>query len=520
MLYRTFNGSLESLPESTVNVTNTPFLRIAPAHYADDQRGLVDGPNPRVISNIVVGEGNALEENPQGFSGMMYAWGQFIDHDINLTADARTGARIDITVPADDTRLLPGSIIPMSRADADASGQPVNAVTGWIDASMVYGSTIQLTERLRTPDGHMRTSEGNNLPLAPIDPTGENTQTNEGGLPGHLAGDGRADENPSLTALQTLFVREHNWQVDRLHAADPSLTGNELFDQARAIVTAEIEHITYAEFLPHLLGSLAPGEYDGYDPSVDPRMAIEFAGAAYRFGHSIVSPRTERLDEFGNPSGEILLRDTFFLSPEAFAEDGGADGFLRHLAADLSQSLDVRIVDDLRNFLFDPPVGLDLAAINIQRGRDLGLPTLNGMREALHLDPYTEFGQITDDQGTVDALRQVYSSVDAIDLWTGGLAERTMPGAFIGETFGLIIADQFTRSRDGDPLWYENQGFDAATLEEIQHTSLADIILRNTDTQHLQDDVFVFYERRAADAEPQDPDSPQLIITPEDTVLA
>ncbi|MDN3564706.1 peroxidase family protein [Paeniroseomonas aquatica] len=520
MEYRSIDGSGNDPGNPLTNVTNTAFLRLAPEYFADDQRGLVDGPNPRSISNVVVGEGAADIENPQGLSGMMYAWGQFIDHDINLTADSRTGQPISIVIPKGDPVFADGTIIPMSRADVDANGDPVNAVTGWIDGSMVYGSTEATAARLRAPDGHMLMSEGRNLPVGPVDPTGEDA-AQSGGLLGHIAGDGRADENPSLTALQTLFVREHNWQVDRLYAGNPCLDGDTVFNMARAIVTAEIQNITYQEFLPHLLGDLAPGEYRGFDDAVDPRMAIEFAGAAYRFGHSTVSPRTEKLDEYGHPAGEISLRETFFLTPAEFAADGGADGLLRHLASDLSQAMDARIVEDLRNFLFDPPVGLDLAAINIQRGRDLGLPHLNEMREALHLDPYTAFCQITDDQGTVAALEQAFGSVDAVDLWTGGLAERVMPGAFVGETFGLIIADQFERSRDGDRLWFENQGFDAETLQQIRHSGLSDIILRNTDTQHIQDDVFTFAERRAEGSEAMDPELPQLVIPlPADTVLA
>jgi predicted transposase YbfD/YdcC len=82
-----------------------------------------------------------------------------------------------------------------------------------------------------------------------------------------------------------------------------------------------------------------------------------------------------------------------------------ADGFLRHLGTDASQAMDARIVDGLRNFLFDPPAGMDLAAINIQRGHDLGLGTLNETREALGLTSYTSFEQITDDAGTVAALK-------------------------------------------------------------------------------------------------------------------
>jgi peroxidase len=514
MEYRSIDGSGNLLAASATNASNTAFVRTTAPNFADDARDLIDGPNPRVISNTVVGEGDAEAANPQGLSGMMYAWGQFIDHDITLTADSRNRSEpISIRVPDGDPHYAPGTIIPMTRAQVDANGDPINAVTGWLDASMVYGSTEEVAAKLRGADGTMRTSAGNNLPIAEIDPTGEDT-SNTGALRGHLAGDGRADENPSLTALQTLFVREHNYQVERLHEADQRLTGDELYEQARAIVTAEIAHITYTEFLPHLLGELMIPEYRGYDAGVDPRLSIEFAGAAYRWGHSTVSPRTEKLSEAGEPAGESSLADAFFQNPETFAADGGADGLLRHLASDLSQTMDVRIVDDLRNFLFDPPVGLDLAAINIQRGRELGLPLLNDMRAYLGLERHTDFDDITSDAETVAAMRATYASVDQVDLWTGGLAEEVETG-FIGETFGHIIADQFARLRDGDRLWYENQGFDEATLTAIKETSLSDLILRNTDTEVLQADVFTFYERRLADAEPTEPDYPQLVIEPD-----
>jgi peroxidase len=121
---------------------------------------------------------------------------------------------------------------------------------------------------------------------------------------------------------------------------------------------------------------------------VDPRTTEEFAGAAYRFRHSIVSDDTERLDNAGHLAGpEIELKDAFFLPADQFNAFGGADLFLRHLAADPAQTIDARIVDGLRNFLFDPPAGQDLAAINIERGHDLGLGTLNETRGALGLPP-------------------------------------------------------------------------------------------------------------------------------------
>ncbi len=510
MEFRTTDGSGNNLDQPELNAPGTAFARVGPARFADGVSALVDGPNPRTVSNLVVGEGEAATPNAQGLSGMMYAWGQFVDHDLTLGAGDRRidrlPVRIDIEVPPGDPVFPDGSVIPLTRVGIAAdsgtdAGHPAiaaNIVTGWHDASMVYGSNAEVAAALRLPDGRLKTSEGGNLPIV------------DGRF---AAGDVRAGENPALTALQTLFVREHNFQVDRLQAAHPELNGDQLYETARAIVAAEIARITYAEFLPHLLGPDALAAYAGYDPAVDPRLSVEFAGAAYRWGHSTVSAETERKDEAGEVTGpELELRDAFFLPPAEFAADGGAGGFLRHLATDLSQAMDARIVEDLRNFLFDPPVGLDLAAINIQRGRDLGLGTLNQTRAALGLEPYTEFDQITDDTATADALRAAFGTVDQVDLWTGGLSEDLAPGAFVGTTFATIIAGQFERLRDGDRLWYRNQGFDPETLAEIERMRLSDIIRRNTDTAHIQEDAFVFFERRGSGVEPEHPDLPQLVV--------
>ncbi len=103
---------------------------------------------------------------------------------------------------------------------------------------------------------------------------------------------------------------------------------------------------------------------------------------------------------------------------------------------------------------------MDLAAINIQRGHDLGLGTLNQTREALGLAPYTSFDQLSSDPETAAAFEKAYGDIDAVDLWAGGLAEDHPEGAIIGPTFGKIIGDQFTALRDGDRYYFENQNFD------------------------------------------------------------
>jgi peroxidase len=504
--FRTIDGSNNNLADPSMNQIDTDFARLAPANFSDGVDAMTWGPNPREISNIVVAQRDPGENGPYlvdsngvALSGMMYAWGQFIDHDLDLERQG-TITDISIPVPANDQFLAPGSTIPLMRVAIDpasgVTGHPaaaINTVTGWLDGSQIYGSDAVTAASLRTTDGHMKMSAGGNLPVI-------NTEHGDA----YVAGDVRAQENPDLTALQTLFVREHNFQVDQLHKEHPNWSGDKLYETAKAITTAEMVNITYSEFLPHLLGKDAIEPYHGYDPRVDARITEEFEGAAYRFGHSIVSDEISAIDNHGALTSEQTLAQSFFEDPATFSATG-ADGLLRHLAGDLANPLDTHLVDGLRNLLVDPPAGIDLAAINIQRGHDLGLGTLNDTREALGLTPYTDFDQISSDPQTTAALKQAYGSVDAIDLWTGGLAEDHVAGSIIGSTFGKIIGDQFTALRDGDRFYFENQRFDQRTLSEIKSTTLSDLILRDTDTNAIQSDAFVATERHSGSSGGVDP---------------
>jgi len=496
--FRTIDGSDNNLADPTMNQTDTDFTRVGPAHFSDGFNEMTSGPNPRQISNIVVAQPETGEDGPHlvddsgiALSGMMYAWGQFVDHDLDLERQGQT-TDISITVPPGDPFLVPGSMIPMARVAIDpatgVAGHPataINTVTGWMDGSQIYGSDAATAASLRTADGHMKMSAGQNLPII---------TTARGDA--YAAGDVRAQENPDLTALQVLFVREHNYQVDLLHDEHPRWSGDRLYETAKAITTAEMVNITYNEFLPHLLGKDAIEPYRGYDPGVDARISEEFEGAAYRFGHSIVSDEISAISNHGAITSEQTLAKSFFEDPAIFKATG-ADGLLRHLAGDLANPMDTHLVDGLRNLLVDPPAGIDLAAINIQRGHDLGLGTLNQTREDLGLTPYTSFDQVSSDPQTADALRQAYASVDDIDLWTGGLAEDHVAGSVIGSTFGRIIGDQFAALRDGDRFYFENQRFDRHTLNEIKSTTLSDLILRDTDTTAMQSDAFIATERHS-----------------------
>ncbi len=382
---------------------------------------------------------------------------------------------------------------PTAGNPSPGAARPVNLVTAWVDASAVYGlespaglapasQVVAAPASLRQAGtGRLKVSDGNNLPI--VDGT-------------FLAGDPRAGENPDLTAVHVLLLREHNWHADRLARAHPGWTADRVYQMARAIVAAEIQQVTYTEFLPWLIGPRGVAPWRGHRPSLDPTLSVEFAVAALRFGHSIVSENLLRIDEAGNAVGPAInLRDAFHMAPSAFTTNGGADGFLRHLCSEPSNPIDAHIVGDLRNFLSDPPVAIDLAAINIQRARDTGLANLNATRLALGLRPHATFADLVEDPELAKRMAETYHTVDAVDLWTGGLAERHAPGAMVGETFMLILADQFARLRDGDRFWWENLSWDPSLAAWIRGTTLSDIMLRTTDTKALQPDAFRPVER-------------------------
>ena len=472
--------------------TQEAMLRLADAEYADaiSAVGGEDRPSARLISNEVSDSGGNDEISKRLMSAMTYAWGQFIDHDMTLTSSAEN-EKMSIAVPKGDPSFDPTgtgtkTIDTMRSAFDESTGtdaknprQQVNLITAFMDASMVYGSDAETAASLRTfSGGKMKTSEGNLLPV------GDDGQ--------FQAGDIRANENPGLISLQTLFVREHNLQASRIAASNAKLTDEQIYQQARSIVAAEIQAITYNEWLPSLLGRGALDKYDGYDSNVNPGVSNEFATAAFRFGHSLLGDDVGFLDNNGLPvRDEVSLAEAFFNT--SLVKENGIDSALKYLASDPSMEVDTEIVEGVRNFLFGPPGagGLDLASLNIQRGRDHGLADYNDTREAIGLPRVTSFAEITSDKALQANLKSLYGSVDDIDLWVGGLAEDHVRGSSVGETFQTIIVDQFERLRAGDRYWYQNQ-FSGRQLAQLQKTSLSDVIERNTDLTSIQKNAFFF----------------------------
>lgn len=440
--------------------------------------------------------------NQKNASSFLWQWGQFLDHDIDLT-HTTDNEPFPIAIPAGDPLFDPdntGQVSlfflrslydPASGTDPSNPRQQINSITAWIDASNVYGSDAELTSALRANDGtgRLAVSEGDLLPLN-VDLFPDSA----GARPSFVAGDVRAAEQVGLTSMHVVFLREHNRLADLIRANDPSLPGDEIFRRARRIVQAEMQSITYREFLPLLLGPDALKPYDGFRQSVDPSIANIFSTAAYRLGHSMLNETLLRIGPDGRtiPQGDLPLASAFFLSPDRFREEGGVEPILRGLFRQKARRIDPYLTDAVRNFLFGAPGqgGFDLAALNIQRGRDHGLPGYNSARKFLGLNPKNSFASISSDPDVQRKLEEAYGSVDRIDPWVGGLAEDARHGALVGEFFYTILVDQFTRLRDGDRDWYQSS-LRPETVADVERLTLGDVIRLNTKIgDELPRDVF------------------------------
>ncbi len=511
--YRTLDGTNNNPihPEWGSAFSEKP--RLTSIGYSDgiSTPGGLTRPNPRAISNALFAQDGPLFD-PLGLSDFCWVFGQFIDHDITKVLD---GSEFSfIPVPTGDTWFDPFStgqvLIPMKRSGAiQGTGtsmanprQHPNAITSFIDASSVYGSGEERAHYLRSfEDGKLRMSAGNLLPFntdsgeydGSIDHDAPEMDNPVGLTDKYfVAGDSRANENPLLTSFHTLFAREHNRVCDELKAKHPDWNGEQLYQHARRIVGGLVQALVYEEWLGEM-GIFLP-EYTGYKPDVDPGIFNVFSAAAYRLGHTLLSGKIMLMDNGGDEMGEeeLFLKDAYF-NPMLVVENGGIDVFLKGMGAQMQQNCDAKVVDDVRNFLFGPPGagGLDLASININRGRERGIPHFNKLRQDIGLEAYETFDQIVPNPETYTVLENLYGDINDVDAWVGMLAEEHMPGALFGETIMKIMEIQFAALRDGDRFFYWNDpNLSNREKARIRDTRLHDIIMRNSDVTLMQDRVF------------------------------
>jgi peroxidase len=500
--YRSLDGSGNNMANPTWGEAGTQLSRIATPAYGDGISTPAGSTRPgaREISNALVAQSVPMP-NSLGLTDWIFQWGQFVDHDIDLTGAATPTESLPIAIPADDAFFNPAIPMPFSRSIYDAGTgitdprQQINQITSYLDGSVVYGSDLTRATALRAGAGGMLKTSGDNL--LPKNTMGLPNADNGAPDPTQyfVAGDVRVNEQVGLTAVQTLFVREHNRLAAQIGAANPLLDDEMIYQRARELVGAEIQAITYNEFLPALLGPHGLPAYTGYKPDVDASVLNEISTAFYRVGHTMLSPQLQRMQNDGTPApgGPLALRDAFFV-PNNIANSDELTYLLKGLASEPQQEIDIKMVDDVRNFMFGDPMagtGFDLASLNIQRGRDHGLPDYNTLRVAFGLSAVTSFSDISSDPAIQATLASLYGNVNNIDAWVGALSEDHLAGAAVGELIAAALVEQFTRTRDGDRYWYQNNpDLSAADIAMIESTTLCGVILRNTEMTNLQLDVF------------------------------
>ncbi|KAM9495180.1 eosinophil peroxidase [Clarias gariepinus] len=561
--YRTITGHCNNRQKPMLGAANTPYARWLPPAY-EDFHGTPRGWNPqhtysnftlppvRRVSQEVLYTQNEKISMDMSLSHLLVEWGQWIDHDLSLTpqspstASFRTGADctrtcsrdtpcFPIQIPLSDPRRGVQSCMPFFRSApscVDASvvcrqREQLNAITAFVDASMVYGSSDELASSLRnlsSPLGLLKHNQLHSdqglayLPYLPrthtqLDPcaprqgsnTGKNI-TSMGNLTFcYLAGDSRANEHLGMISLHTLFLREHNRLAKELHMLNPHWSPDTLYQEARKILGAVHQVLTWDHYLPHVLGHRAYAElmphYQGYDAKVDPSITNGFSTAAFRFAHVTVQPIVNRLGPgylLDPKHPPIPLHHSLFASWRV-VEEGGIDPVLRGLLWSPAklQAPEQMMVEELTERLFQASSGLplDLGALNLQRGRDHGLPGYGAWREFCGLSVPANESDLIDilgSAGLVHKLLALYGTVRNIDVWVGAISEPALSGGRVGPLLACLIAKQFCALRDGDRFWWEQQGvFSAAQRRSLRTASLSRIICDNTHICMVPSDPFV-----------------------------
>lgn len=534
--YRIMSGYCNNLLQPEYGNANQPMPRILPPTYNEGlmRTRSVTGallPNPRKVS---FGVRNVPPRKSTNYNTMVMQIGQFVDHDFTETlmihdhegkrkdcldcSSWRDPACAPIPVPHDDP-VIPSwryqtgqpKCLPFTRSTArgglDSFGQltldQLNRNSAFLDLSTVYGSNECREKDLRSfssgqlieilqPKSFLKG-------LPPLVDAEQFLDCRSKERKCFRVGDDRNNEHIGILTIHMLHLREHNRLAIKLHKLNPHWDDERLFQEARRINIAQYQHMVYSEFLPTLVGGqkmsdyrLHPekiGYYRGYNDRTNPGVLNEFSTCAFRVGHTLVPGDLHLLDKNFLPLTSVSLVQSFHNISIAFLP-GSCDAILRGLIGTRISGVDLKLDEAITDRLFEmvgkPHSGEDLFARNIARGRDHGIAPYTMYKAACGGGVVATFDDLRRvmSQSAVNAIQSVYTNVEDIDLFVGGLAEDPVPGGLVGPTFACIIAYQFLNARRGDRFWYENQaaGFTTAQLHTIRSAaSLSRVLCDNMD---------------------------------------
>uniref|UniRef100_A0A8C3HS39 Eosinophil peroxidase n=1 Tax=Chrysemys picta bellii TaxID=8478 RepID=A0A8C3HS39_CHRPI len=513
-IYRTITGECNNRKHSYLGASNHGYARWLPAEYEDGvslPKGLTEGKLYNGFPLPLVRDSNENVTQDQERSLIFMQWGQWVDHDLDLAPFTTT--KIDnkevhcetsctfeppcfpIQIPPDDPRIKdPNTCMPFVRTAPVCNArtftrEQINAITSFLDASMVYGSEVPLAKSIR--------NQTNQLGLMAL-----NQNFTDAGL-GLLPFENKSQSLCLFTnKAMNIPCFKAGKSLSQIHKSFPH--HNQMSASTAPVIALSwsLFIITYRDYLPLLLGDETEKEipcYTGYDESEDPTVANVFS-LAFRFGHSSIQPFVNRLDEHFQPLGphsQVPLHLTFCASWRVVME-GGIDPLLRGLLVDHAKLMkqNQMVVEELQERLFEQVeiIGLDLAALNLQRGRDHGLPGYNAWRQFCGLSQPRNLAELSEVLRNPELARKfmdLYGTPDNIDIWIGAMAEPFVPNGRVGPLLACIIGSQFRKLRDGDRFWWENPGvFTPQQRQALSSSSLPRVLCDNTRIREVPRDVF------------------------------
>uniref|UniRef100_A0AC34R5D8 ShKT domain-containing protein n=1 Tax=Panagrolaimus sp. JU765 TaxID=591449 RepID=A0AC34R5D8_9BILA len=486
--YRSFDGTCNNLQHPLRGAAFREYIRQLPPEYENGFSEPISftsalRPTPREASRVMLSSAQVVTHD--SFNSMMMQWGQFMSHDM-----AKTTLQPSANCPTCEP--VPSKCIPVKISDKDPNDnfknrkclkisrsapvcgtgtpasprQQLNENTAYIDGSMIYGSSSKDLHKFRDGrTGFLKMDRFNDMMVLPFDHA--KCLSAAQCTASFVAGDIRANLFIGLSSLHNLFAREHNRVARVLQTLNPGWSGDRLFQEARKIVGAEIQAVTYREFLPKVLGnsmSSVIGPYNGYNPNADATIENGFTTSAYRFGHGMLMEHYPRLMENGQE-----------------VPQGGIDPILRGLW-NTAVKRPHRMTPAITERMFGTT---DLGSLNIMRGREHGIPAYNKWRKFCGLPVAKTFDDLKTeilDNHIRGVLAKNYPTPDELDFYVAAMVEDPVQGGLVGVTLSCVIGEQFKRSRDGDRFYFENPGvFTPAQLAEIKKSSLSRIFCDNGD---------------------------------------
>lgn len=546
--YRTFDGSCNRDDEERAkwNKAHTCYNRIMSPDYPDfwgnEIRHSVDGsslPNARELSNLLSSEETAPRQKllSRVHSQMLMNFGQVLGNEITYPGslftympDAHTynccanyfASNFPKWQDCAEVRFSKSdplysrfgvSCINFSRSQACSLckfGQrsAINMHTPPIDGSTIYGNSVNDSNNKREFKGGRLKLDSLNYPIN----LGKKEDGNcghrwtkfypeEEGLSCFRAGDTYANNNPPKASLVIILYRQHNRIADMLSSVNPGWSDERLFLETRKIVGAQMEMITYQEFLPEIIGpkgmkifSLEPLErgYIGFDPDTNPSTTAEFTSTVMRsIGHSMVNGNL-KAKFFDGTTFSYRLHDYYHYFPNFTQGKGIIDAYLRGTVTEPIKKVDTLFDISIRGMSEKvakngPPYGTDLITVDIMRGRDFGVPSYTVFRKHCFNEIIESFSDLEGaiDSKTLSKLSSIYKTVQDIDLYYGLLAEKKAEGALVGPTAVCLWGREFYNKKFGDRYFFEqgaqSGSFTPEQLRSIRQTRLAKMICANGD---------------------------------------